>query len=90
MVIGEMLLCDLAKLVIRAAEDQENTACGNLQICAGLETVTEGATHAVGQRRLERVRSISSEEENVSVEGEEESQGVVGTLNNLSIETGVT
>ena len=55
-VIGETLRRDLAKLVIRAAGDQAKTACGNLQMCVGLEAGIEGSTHAMGQRRLERVR----------------------------------
>ena len=54
--IGETLRRDLAKLVMREAGDQAKTACGNLQLCAGLEAVIEGVTHAVGQQRLERVR----------------------------------
>ena len=54
--IGEMLRWALAKLVIRVAGDQAKTVCGNLQLCAGLKVDIEGATHAVGQRRLERVR----------------------------------
>ena len=53
--IGETLCRALAKLVMRAFGDQEETACGNLQLCAGLKAGKEGATHAVGQRRLERV-----------------------------------
>ena len=43
--IGEMLRWALAKLVMRAVGDQANTACGNLQLCAGLEAGIEGATH---------------------------------------------
>ena len=46
--IGETLRRSLAKLVMRAAGDQAKTACGNLQLCAGLEAGTEGATHAMG------------------------------------------
>ena len=53
--IGETLRRALDKLVIIAAEDQAKTACGNLQLCAGLEAGIEGATHDVGQRQLERV-----------------------------------
>ena len=53
---GETLRRALTKLVMRAAGDQAKTACGNLQMCAGLEAGIEGATYAVGQRRLERVR----------------------------------
>ena len=60
---------------MRAAGDQAKTACGNLQICAGLEACIEGATHTVGQRRLDRVRRRSSEEEDGTAEGKEESQG---------------
>ena len=35
--IGEMLRRALAKLFMRAAMDQAKTACGNLQLCTGLE-----------------------------------------------------
>ena len=42
---------------MRAVGDQAKTACGNLQLCAGLEVSIEGATHAVGQRRMDRVGS---------------------------------
>ena len=55
--IGETLRRALAKLVMRAAGDQAKTACGNLQLCAGLEAGIEGVTHSVGQRRVERVLS---------------------------------
>ena len=51
--IGETLRRALAILVMREAWDQAKTACGNLQLCAGLEAGIEGATHAVGQRRVE-------------------------------------
>ena len=54
--IGERLRRALAKLVMMAAGDQAKTACGNLQLCAGLEAGIEGATHAMGQRRLAIVR----------------------------------
>ena len=53
--IGETIRRALAKLVMRAAGDQAKTACGNLQLCAGLEAGIEGATHAICQRRVERV-----------------------------------
>ena len=61
--IEEMLRQDLAKPVMRAAGDQAKTACGNLQLCAGLKAGIEGATHAVGQRRVERVLTRRVEEE---------------------------
>ena len=61
--IGVMLRRALAKLVMRAAGDQAKTACGNLQLCAGLEAGIEGATHAVGQRRIERVLARRGEKE---------------------------
>ena len=57
--IGETLRRALAELVMRAAGDQAKTVCGNLQLCAGFEASIDGATHAVGQRRLERVREKS-------------------------------
>ena len=34
--IGETLRRALVKLVMRAVGEQEKTACGNLQLCAGL------------------------------------------------------
>ena len=61
--IGETLCRVLAKLVMRAAGDQEKTPCGNLQLCAGLEAGIEGATHTMGQRRLEKVRGRQQEGE---------------------------
>ena len=70
--IGETLLRDLAKLIMRAAGDQAKTACGNLQLCTGLEAGIEGATHAVVQRRLERVRQGQQEGEEVGDIVEEE------------------
>ena len=60
--IGETNRRALAKLVIRAAGDQAKTACGNLQLCAGLESGIEGETHALGQRQLDRARQRSNEE----------------------------
>ena len=54
--IGERLRRALVKLVMRAAGEQAKTACGNLQLCAGLEAGIEGETHAVVQRRLEKTR----------------------------------
>ena len=53
--IGETLRRALAKLVMRAAGNQAKTVCGNVQLCAGLKGGIEGATHAIGHRRLERV-----------------------------------
>ena len=92
--IGETLCRALAKLVMRAAGDQAKMACGNIQLCAGLEAGIEGATHTVGQRRLERVRARREEtEDEASAEAEEEGEGsgrVAGLLNNLNIETAGT
>ena len=58
--IGETLCRALSKIVMREAGDQAKTACGNLQLCAGLGAGIEGATHAVGQRKVERVRACST------------------------------
>ena len=60
--IGETLRRALAKLVMRAAGEQAKMACGNLQLCAGLEAGIEGATHALGKRRVERFRTRRAEE----------------------------
>ena len=52
--IGDTLHRTIAKLVIRAVGYQAKTACGSLQLCAGLEAGIEGETHAVVQRKRER------------------------------------
>ena len=89
--IGYLLRQALAKLVMRAAGDQAKTECGNLQLCAGLEAGIEGATHAVGHRRLARVRERRGEEEeekySAEEEEEEDSGMMMARLNNLRIET---
>ena len=61
--IRETLRRDLSKPTMGSNGDQAKTACGNLKLCAGLESVIEAATHAVGQRRLERARHRSMAEE---------------------------
>ena len=61
--IRETLRKALAKLVMRAVGYQAKTACGNLQLCAGLEASIEGDTHAVVQWRIDRVRARRVEEE---------------------------
>ena len=88
--IGETLRRALAKLVMRAAGDQAKTACGNLQLYAGLKAGIEGANHAVGQRRVESVRARRGEEEGeaedkTKEEPEEEAEQVVAGLDNLTI-----
>ena len=68
-------------------------ACGNLQMCAGLEDGIERATYAVGQQRINRVRAKRGHEDEEEVtevdvvyRGEEIAEG----LNNLNIEMGGT
>ena len=56
MIIGETLFQDLTKIVAREAMDQVKTACGNLQLCAGLKAGIEAATHYVGKRRREKTK----------------------------------
>ena len=93
--IGETLCRALAKLVMRAAGEQAKMACGNLQICAGLEAVIEGATHAVEKRRVERLRARRGDgahvEEEATVQSDDEGNEEVADLrlNNLRIETAV-
>ena len=53
--IEETFLRAVSKIVMRAAGEQEKTACGNLQLCAGLEAGIEGANHSIGQKIVERV-----------------------------------
>ena len=92
--IGETLCRALGKLIMRAARDQAKTAGENLQLCAGLKAGIEGATNAVGQRILARVRERRGEEEKAEFsadeEEEEESGRIAVRLNNLSIEPAET
>ena len=67
-----MLRQALAKLIMRATGYQAKTACGNFQLCPGLESGIEGATHAAGQKRLDRSRVMRIEEEEKKPEEEEE------------------
>ena len=55
-------------------------------LCAGLEAGIEGVTHAVGQRRLARVRERregAEEAEEVARDGEEERGGIAAGLSIL-------
>ena len=88
--IGETLRWALAKLVMMAAGEQAKTVCGNLQLCAGLEYGIEDATHAVGQRRLDKVWERSREEDIGLMEGDKDNGGVDSLLHNLTIETAGT
>ena len=89
--IGETLCRALAKLVMRAAGEQAKTVCSNLQLCAGLDAGIEGATHAVGQRRVERVRARRGDgaqaDEEATVQSDDEGNEEVAELglNNLRI-----
>ena len=79
---------------MRAAGYQVKTVCRNLQLCAGLEAGIEGATHAVGQRRVEMVRARIVEEEGkedaAAVVQEEDGEEVAVGFNNLRKETAGT
>ena len=89
--IKDTLCRALDKLVMRSDGDQAETACGNLQLCAGLKDIIDGATHAVGQREIERVKARQNlEEEDGDSDEEEENVGVSACLNNLTIEAAVT
>ena len=50
--IGETLRLALVKIVMRADGYQAKMACGNLQLCTGLEAGIEGAKNAVVQRQM--------------------------------------
>ena len=91
MVIGKKLYRALSKLFMRAVGEQAKTACGNLQMCIGLEAVIQGVTYAMGQRRLERTRVRWKEgEEAGNANKEEESGRVAADMGNLRIETAGT
>ena len=68
------------------AGDQAKTVCGNLQLCEGLKVSIDGATHAVGQQRVERMRARRVEEESeveaVAEEQDEEGAEVAGLIGN--------
>ena len=74
---------------MREAGDHAKMACGNLQLFAGFEAGIEGATHAVRQQRLVRVRERREEAEKAEEEEEEEEAGevIAARLVNLNIET---
>ena len=76
---------------MRAAGDQAKTACGNLQLCTGLNSGIKGATHSVGQRKLERVQRRRQEREETETLGnKDESDRMAVGLHNLIIETAGT
>ena len=87
--IGETLRWTLVKLVMRAAGDQARAACGNLQLCSGLDISIEGATHAVGKRQWERAGGSMIEEEAGRSE-EEEEKDYEATKEGLTLKTGGT
>ena len=67
---------------------QAKTVCVNMQLCASLKAGIEGATHALGQQRLERYRERHREEEEIlREEEEEESESVAVGIENLNIDT---
>ena len=84
--IADMLHQALDKIVMRAVGYQTETACGNLQLYAGIEPGIEGATHAVGKRRLEKERKRRSKEE-ARIPDEEEDEDEVAGAERLRVET---
>ena len=48
--IRETLQRALTMLVFQVIDNQVRVSCSNLQLCAGLEAVIEGAMHAVRQQ----------------------------------------
>ena len=72
---------------MREAGKQAKAAWGNLQLCAGLEANIEGATHAVGQQRLESSRERRREEKARISGEEEEDESVAEGVQNISIAT---
>ena len=60
---------------MRAAREQGKTACGNIQLCVGLEASKEGVTHAIGQKRVERVPTQRGEGKREIEEATEDPEG---------------
>ena len=88
--IGETLRQALDKLIMRAAGDQANKACGNLHLCAGHKACIERATHARRQMRLERVRARQREDVVEASYEEEGSRNMVEGMGNLTTATAST
>ena len=96
--IGEALHRAITKLVIMAAGDQAKTACGSLQLCAGLEADIEGETYTVVQRRQERTIPVleggadeeSTDENMVAAGGAERLGGadIVGGVGEVMVTSG--
>ena len=63
---------------MREAGYQAKTACGNLKLCTGFGAVIEGATHAVGQRILERARQKKNVEKERRYNEEEDDDKASG------------
>ena len=84
--IGKTLRQALAKLVMRAAGEQEKTACGNLQLCSGLKANIDNETHPVGQKRLRRVRQRRRAEE-ARRPGDDEDKDEAAREDRLTVET---
>ena len=80
--VGETLPRSLAKLVLRAADNQEKVACKNLKLCGGLEAGIEGTTHAM--RRRHDLRGVERGDRGRGETGRSMEQRKVGR------ETGVT
>ena len=53
--IGEMLCRSIYNIVMKEIGDHAKTACGSLQMCAGIKFSIEGETHSVAQRQQERI-----------------------------------
>ena len=84
--IGEMLCRALFKLVMRVDGYQAKMACGNMQLCAGLEAGMDCSTHTLGQRQLERSRQRRCEEYSRRI-GEEEDEDEAAREESLTVET---
>jgi hypothetical protein len=81
--IGEILRRLIAKMVVRAAGDQAKAACGNRQLCAGLEAGIEGAVHAVRRRRAER---RAGQDADAAEEAEVDDDATVSDDNSVVVE----
>ena len=72
--IREKLIQDLAKLVLREAEDQFNMAYGNPQLCDIIEASIDGSTYAVGHCWRYRVDEAAPDAGYKGDEGQKEGE----------------